>query len=84
MSRLLEILCSIFDAIFDLARRTKLGGKSEVKCFRDSLAIGYCLLPTLLLVSVFILWKIAVIATGLFIVSLLAGAEAETDDWGAR
>lgn len=84
MSWLLEILCSIFDAIFDLLHRTKLGGKSEAKWFHYSLATSCYLLPTLLVVSVFISRKITVIAAGLFMVSLMAGAAAETDDWGAR
>ena len=84
MSWLLESLCSTFGALFDLARQTKLRDKSETKWFHYSLAIGYYLLPTLIAVSVFISWKITAIATGLFIVSLLAGAVSETDDLGAR
>jgi len=67
VSWLLEILGSIFGAIFDVARQTKLCDRSEAKWF--PLAIGYYLLPTLLTGSVFISWKITVIATGLFIVS---------------
>ena len=84
MSWLLEIPCSIFGAIFDLARQAKMRNKSETKWFHDSLAIGYYLLPTLILGSVFLSWKITAIAVGLFIVSSMAGAVTETDDWGAR
>jgi FtsH-binding integral membrane protein len=83
VSWLPEILCSIFGVVFDLARRTMLRRKSEAKWFHYSLAIGYYLLPTLLVVSVFISWKITVIAAGWFIVSLMAGAVTETDDLGA-
>jgi hypothetical protein len=48
--------------------------------FQYSFAIGYYLLPTLLIVSVFMSWKITVIAAGWFIVSLMAGAVTATDD----
>lgn len=84
MSWLLEILCSIFGAIFDLARQTKLRDKSEAKWFHYSVAIGYYLLPTLLIVSVLVPWRITVIATGLFMVSLMAGAVTEPDDLRAQ
>lgn len=79
-----EILCTIFGAIFDPARRTKLRGKSEAKWFHDSPAIGYCLLPTLFILSAFVSWRTTLIAAGLFIVCLIAGAVTETDDLGAR
>ena len=80
MSWFAEILCSIFGVIFHLARRIMLRRKSEARWFRYSLAIGYYLLPTLLVVSVFMSWKITVIAAGWFIVSLMAGAVTATDD----
>lgn len=64
MSWLLEILGSIFGAIFDLARQTKLRDRSEAKWFHYPLAIGYYLLATLLTVSVSISSKITVIAAG--------------------
>ncbi|HKD65023.1 MAG TPA: hypothetical protein VKB40_13410 [Candidatus Acidoferrales bacterium] len=79
MSWLLETLCSIFGAILDLARQTKLGDKSQAKWFHYSLAIGYYLLP-LLVISALNPWRITVIATGLFMVSLMAGAVTEPDD----
>ena len=84
MSWLLEILCSFFGAILDLARQTKLGDKSEAKWFHYSLTIGFYLLPTLLLVSALIPWRITVIATGLFMVSLMAAAVTEPDDLRAQ
>jgi hypothetical protein len=43
-----------------------------------------CVLATLIIVSVLVSWKITVIAAGLFIVSLTAGAVTETEDWGVR
>lgn len=84
MSWLLEILCSIFGAIFYLACQTKLRDKSEAKWFHYSLAIRYYLLPTLLIVSVLFPWRITVMATGLFMVSLMAGAVTEPDDLRAQ
>jgi hypothetical protein len=45
---LLEILGSIFGAIFDLAHQPKLRDRSEAKWFHYPLAIGYYSLPTLL------------------------------------
>lgn len=76
MSWLLEILGSIFGAIFDLARQPKLRDRSEAKWFHYPL--GATLLP------VFISWKITVIATGFFMVSLMAGAVTEADDLRAQ
>ena len=84
MSWLLEILCSIFGAIFDLARQTKLRDKSEAQWFHNSLAIGCYFLPTLLIVSVLISWRITAIATGLRMVYLMAGAVTEPDDLRAQ
>ena len=44
----------------------------------------YQLPTTLFVVSAFVSWKTTVIAAGLFIVSLMAGAVTETDGLGAR
>jgi len=73
-----------FCAIFDLARRTRLRDRSEPRWIHYSLAMSDCALPTLIIVSVLVSWKIAVIAAGLFIVSLIAGAVTETKDWEVR
>jgi len=84
VSWLLDIRWCIFCAIFDLARQTKLRDGSEPRWFHCSLAMSDCVLATLIIVSVLVSWKITVIAAGLFIVSLTAGAVTETEDWGVR
>jgi len=80
MSWLLEIIESFFGAIFDLACRAVLRDKTRPRWFNYSLAIGYFVFPTLIMVSVFISWKITMIVTGVFIFSLITGAMSEADD----
>jgi len=77
---LLDIRWRIFCAIFDPAREAKLRDKSEPRWFHYSPAMSDCVLPTLIIVSVLVSWKITVIAAGLLIVSLMAGAVPETAD----
>ena len=84
MDWLLEIVHAIFSVIFDLARKTTLRDKSRPRWFNYSLAICYYVLPLMLIVSLFISWKITIIVAVLFVVSLMAGAVAEADDIRAR
>jgi len=84
MDWLLEIIWSIFRAIFDLARRATLRDKSRPQWFNYSLAVCYYVLPMMVIVSVFISWKITIIVAGAFIASLVAGALTEADDIGAQ
>jgi len=84
MDWLLEIIRAIFSVMFDLGRRAALRDRSRPRWFNYSLAASYYLLPALIVVSVFISWKITVIVIGLFLVSLVAGAMTETDDIGAH
>jgi hypothetical protein len=80
----LEIIGSIFSAVFDLAREATLRDKSRPRWFNYSLAVCYYVLPVMFIVSVFISWKIAIIVACAFIASLIAGALTETDDIGAQ
>jgi hypothetical protein len=68
MSWLLEI-------IFELAREESLRDKSEPQWLYNIVMIGYYVLfPALFLAFVFLSWKIALVLSGAFIASLLAGA----------
>jgi hypothetical protein len=80
MDWLLEIVKWIFGGIFDLARRATLRDESRPKWLRNCFVGSYYVLPTLLLFSVFLSWKIAVIILGVFILSLIVGAATEADD----
>ena len=77
---MLEIVESIFGALFDIARRATLRDKTRPRWLHYSLVVSYYVLPTLLIASVFISWKLTVIVAGVFIVSLIAGAMTEADD----
>jgi len=84
MDWLLEIIKVIFSSIFDLARRAVVRDKSRPRWFNHFLVGSYYLLPSLILSSVFISWKITLIAGGGLVGSLLAGAATEGDDIGSR
>jgi hypothetical protein len=84
MDWLLEIIWSIFRAIFDLARKATLRDKSRPRWFNYTLAVSYYVLPLMLIVSLFISWKMTIIVAGAFIASLIAGAVTEADDIGAQ
>jgi hypothetical protein len=80
MTWLLEIVQSIFRAIFDPARVGTLRDESRPRWLRYSLAVSYYVLPTLFLVSVFFSWKLAIVVSVVFLASLVVGAMTEADD----
>ena len=75
---------AIFSLMFDAARVSTLRDKSRPRWFNDSLAICCYVLSAATLVSAFISWKISVIGSGLFVLSLIAGALTEADEIGAH
>jgi len=83
MDWLLEIIKGIFSAMFDLARISTLRDKSRPRWFKYSLVVCYSVLPVMLLVSLFISWKVTIIVAGMFVLSLMAGAITEADDMGS-
>jgi hypothetical protein len=84
MSLLLEIIQSIFGATFHFARVATLRDESRPRWVNYCLAGCYYVLPVMLIISFFTSWKIAVIVTAAFIVSLVVGAVSEADDIGLR
>jgi hypothetical protein len=84
MSWLLELLESAFGALYDSARKGTWRDESRPWWLRGSLVISYYVLPTLLLVSVFFSWKLAVIVAVMFMAYLIVGAMTEADDPGFR
>ena len=80
MDWLLEIVELIFRGMFHLVRKAALRDESRPPWLRHSLVVSYYALPTLLLFSVFLSWKIAVIILSVFILSLIVGAATEADD----
>ena len=80
MDWLLELVRHTFRLLFDSARRATLRDESRPRWLRYSLVVSYYALPTLLLFSIFLSWKIAVIILGVLIISLMVGAATEADD----
>jgi hypothetical protein len=80
MSWLLEVLESTVRVVFDSAREATVRDQRRPGLLRGSLVVSYYVLPTLLLVSVFFSWKLAVIISVVFIASLIIGAMTEADD----
>ena len=84
MSWLIEIIKAIFSMMFDLARKATIRDKSRPRWFNYSLAICYYVFPLMIVVSVFISWRMTIIVAGVFIGSLIVGAFTEADDVGAK
>ena len=84
MSLHLEIIKSVFGVTFHLARVATLRDESRPRRVNYSLAGCYYVLPVMLIISLFISWKIAVIVAAAFIVPLVVGAVSEADDIGLR
>ena len=84
MDWLIEIIQAIFSPMLDLARKATLRDKSRPRCVDYSLAVCYYVLPVMLIISLFISWKITMIVAGVFVVSMMVGAVTEADDIRAR
>jgi hypothetical protein len=82
MDWLLEIVELIFHGMFHLARKTTLRDESRPPWLRNSLLVSYYACPSLILLIIFLSWKIAVIICALFAVSIVVGAFTEADDIG--
>jgi hypothetical protein len=82
MDCLLEIVALIFRGMFHLVRRTTLRDENRPPWLRNSLLVSYYACPSLILLMIFLSWKIAAVVCAVFVVSIFVGAFTEADDIG--